>query len=108
LAKVAAGPASVISCGGGIILRQSNREILASTGCRIYLRSDPATLARRLEASSDRPLLSGTSREGALAQQLAQRAGFYEESEIQIDVSRLGPEETVAAIQNQLPAPWFR
>lgn len=108
LAKVAAGPASVISCGGGIILRQSNREILASTGCRIYLRSDPATLARRLEASSDRPLLSGTSREGALAQQLAQRAGFYEESEIQIDVSRLGPEETVAAIQNQLPAPWSR
>jgi len=108
LEKIASGPAAVVSCGGGIVLRQSNREILASTGCRIYLRSDPATLARRLQASSDRPLLSGDSRESALAQQLAQRVGFYEESEIQIHVSRLSPEETMAAIRDRLPAPWSR
>lgn len=108
LEKIASGPAAVVSCGAGLVLREANRARLASTGIRIYLKSDPATLAGRLHASSDRPLLSGDSREAALAQQLAQRADFYEESEIQIDVSRLGPEEAIAAIRNQLPAPWSR
>ena len=108
LEKIAVGPASVVSCGGGIILRETNRARLASTGIRIYLRADPATLARRLHAFSDRPLLPGDSRETTLAQQWAERAPYYEESEIQIDVSRLSPEETVAAIRNHLPAPWSR
>ncbi|NDA25703.1 MAG: hypothetical protein EBZ05_02480 [Verrucomicrobia bacterium] len=85
--------------------RDLDRLIEATADCRGL---DPATLAGRLHASSDRPLLSGDSREAALAQQLAQRADFYEESEIQIDVSRLGPEEAIAAIRNQLPAPWSR
>ena len=108
LAKVAAGPASVISCGGGIVLRQSNRKILASTGNRIYLRSDPATLARRLHSAPDRPLLSGHPPEVILARQFDQRSSWYEESEIQIDVTRLTPDEVVDGIRKKLPAPWSR
>lgn len=108
LAKVGAGPASVISCGGGIVLRESNRKTMASSGLRIYLRADPGTLARRLRPSQDRPLLSGKSSEDALAAQLAQRALGYEESEIQIDVDHLKPDEVVVAIQKKLPAPWSR
>ena len=108
LAKVAAGPASVISCGGGMILRETNRQTMASTGLRVYLRADPASLARRLHSSEDRPLLSGKSPEETLADQLTQRARGYEESEIQIDVARLTPDEVVAAIQQKLPTSWSR
>lgn len=108
LAQIAAGPASVVSCGGGIILRDSNRTALASKGIRIYLRSDPGTLARRLHSAGDRPLLPGNSPEAALARQLTQRARWYEESEIQIDVTHQTPDQVVAAIRNQLPAPWSR
>jgi len=108
LVKVATGPASVISCGGGIVLRQANRQIMASTGLRIYLQADPATLARRLRSSRNRPLLSGTSPEKTLAAQLSLRAPGYEESEIQIEVTRLKPDEVVAAIRKKLPAPWSR
>lgn len=108
LAKVAIGPASVISCGGGMVLRPANRQVMASTGLRIYLQADPATLARRLRSSQDRPLLSGKSPEETLAVQLAQRAPGYEESEIRIEVTRLKPDEVVAAIRNKLPAPWSR
>lgn len=108
LTQVATGPASVISCGGGAVLREANRKTMASTGLRIYLQSDPATLARRLHSSQDRPLLSGTSPETALARQLTQRAPWYEESEIRIEVTRLSPEETVTAIRQKLPAPWSR
>lgn len=108
LEKVAAGPASVVSCGGGIVLRESNRKILKSAGNRIYLRSDPATLARRLHSAQDRPLVTGNSPEAVLHQQLAQRGPWYEECEIQIDVTRLTPEEVVSGIRQKLPSPWSR
>ena len=108
LAKVAAGPASVISCGGGIVLRAANRQTMAATGLRIYLQADPATLARRIHSSRNRPLLSGKSPEETLAAQLGQRAPGYEESEIQIGVARLKPDEVVGAIRQKLPAPWSR
>jgi len=108
LAKVATGPASVISCGGGIVLRAANRQTMASTGLRIYLQADLATLARRIHFSRNRPLLSGKSPEETLAAQLAQRAPGYEESEIQIEVARLKPDEVVGAIRQKLPAPWSR
>ena len=108
LAKVAAGPASVISCGGGMVLREANRQTMASTGLRIYLQADPATLARRLRSSQNRPLLSGKPPEETLVAQLAERAPGYEESEIQIEVTRLKPDEVVTAILKKLPAPWSR
>ena len=108
LAKAAAGPASVISCGGGIVLREANRQAMASTGLRIYLQADPSTLARRIRSSQNRPLLSGKSPEETLAAQLTQRAPGYEESEIRIEVARLKPGEVVAAIRQKLPAPWSR
>ena len=106
LEKTSAGPSSVVSCGGGIILRERNRRTLAATGLRIYLRADPSVLAQRLRSSHARPLLAGEDREASLASLLAQRAPLYEESEILLDVSRLDPEATVAAIRDRLPAPW--
>jgi len=108
LARVAAGPSSVISCGAGVVLREANRKCLASTGLRVYLKSDPATLSQRLHSAKDRPLLQGACAETALFRQLADRSPWYEESEIQIDVSRLDPAAVVAAIRRQLPAPWSR
>jgi shikimate kinase len=108
LKKVAASPASVISCGGGIVLSEANRQTMASTGIRIYLQADPATLARRLGAFSNRPLLSGKNPEETLATQLAQRAPGYEDSEIKIQVDRMKPDEVVAAIREKLPALWSR
>ena len=108
LEKISAGPSSVVSCGAGIVLREANRSLLASTGTRIYLQADPATLVRRLHAAHDRPLLTGNSRENTLHLQLGQRAPFYEQSEIQIDVSSTHPEQTAAAIRERLPAPWSR
>ena len=108
LEKIALRAASVVSCGGGIILRDRNRQTLAVCGLRIYLRADPATLARRLQSSHARPLLADENREASLAKLLAERAPFYEESEILIDVARLNPDETLAAIRARLPAPWSR
>ena len=108
LQKISTGPAAVVSCGAGIVLREANRRLLASPGIRIYLQTDPATLALRLHAAQDRPLLAGSSRENTLGLQLEQRAPFYKESEIQIDVSNRDLKKTAAAIRKLLPAPWSR
>lgn len=98
----------MVSCGGGIITREANRRAMANCGLRIYLQADPATLAQRLKSSQDRPLLSGEDRAAALSKLLAERSPWYEESEIQIDVTRLQPQEVVDAIRKKLPAPWSR
>lgn len=108
LENISRGPASVVSCGGGMILGESNRTRMASTGLRIYLRADPATLAGRLRPAHGRPLLSGKSPEEALTRQLAERGPWYEESEIRMDVGGRTPEQVVAAILDQLPALWSR
>lgn len=108
LEKIAAGPASIVSCGGGVVIRDTNRHRMTSTGLRIYLQADPATLARRLQASQDRPLLAGEERETTLQKLLAERSRWYEESDLSIDVTHLKPKEVVSAIQKKLPAPWSR
>lgn len=108
LEKICHGPAAVISCGGGIVIAEANRNRLAATGLRIYLKSDPAILARRLRQGQGRPLLAGLPPEEALTRQLRERAPWYEESEIQIEVRGQNPDEVAAAIRQKLPAPWSR
>lgn len=108
LEQIAAGPASVVSCGGGMVIRDANRHRMQSTGLRIYLKADPSTLARRLRTSRDRPLVPTAEREAALGKLFSERSRSYEESELTVDVTSLQPKEVVAAIQKKLPAPWSR
>jgi shikimate kinase len=76
----------VIATGGGIVTQQANRELLQNAGAPVvYLRSRPATLARRIRRQPGvRPLIDGGStlnleQTTARAQELLQtRAPFYE------------------------------
>ena len=47
----------VLSTGGGVVLRQANREILRKNCQVIYLKANPDDLARRLRHDHHRPLL---------------------------------------------------
>ena len=89
-----------------MVTREANRDRMASTGLRIYLQADPALLADRLRASTDRPLLPTGSAKAFLAKLYAERAAWYEQSEIRIRVDALRPEEVVREIRKKLPAPW--
>ena len=57
LARLAHGPSSVISTGGGAALRSANRQVLATHTLVVYLRSTPEELFRRLRHDTQRPLL---------------------------------------------------
>ena len=49
----------VLSVGGGLVLKAENTEILRKNGKIVYLRASLQTLAARLKADGERPLLSG-------------------------------------------------
>lgn len=57
LARLAQSASTVISTGGGAVLRQANRQALAQSTQVVYLRSSPEELFRRLRHDLQRPLL---------------------------------------------------
>jgi shikimate kinase len=67
---------TVLSCGGGIVIRQRNRELLKALGTVVYLRVSPENVLRRVGGSSNRPLLNGAIAPDEL---LRQRQQLYEE-----------------------------
>lgn len=79
LARVATEGVRVVGCGGGIVLREANREIL-QTGITLYLKTDAETLAARLMQDpneAQRPSLTGKSIVDEVRDVLAERAPLY-------------------------------
>ncbi len=78
LADLAALTDIVLSTGGGAVLRQANRTLLAQNGTVLYLHAEPATLFERVRHSRNRPLLQGDMMP-RLHELYAQRDALYRE-----------------------------
>lgn len=96
---------AVISCGGGIILRETNRQaLIASTHARVYLRCEPETLLNRIEAdpatAESRPALTNLG--GSLDEVrtlLAAREPLYRQAmTAELEVTNLTADEAVIRI----------
>ena len=57
LARLSQQALTVISTGGGAVLREANRQALSANAQVVYLRSTPEELFRRLRHDTQRPLL---------------------------------------------------
>jgi len=57
LAELVRREGIVLSTGGGVVLREANREQLRVNGTVVYLHATPDVLAERLRQVTDRPLL---------------------------------------------------
>lgn len=80
LERVAGDGVRVVGCGGGIVLREVNRNIL-KTGVTLYLKTDPEVLADRLMQDpneAQRPSLTGKSIVDEVREILTERAPLYE------------------------------
>lgn len=75
----------LISCGGGIVLRSENRELLKQAGLVVYLQVDAAEAAGRISDISSRPLFKDIE----AAEEIRQtRLGLYQEvADVTIDTS---------------------
>ena len=92
---------AVVAAAGGVVLDPDNRRRLRRQRLVVWLRAQPATLARRVAAASGhshRPLLASDP-VGVLARLAAERAPLYEEvAGMVVDVDGLEPAQVVDRI----------
>ncbi|MEM6364535.1 MAG: shikimate kinase [Planctomycetota bacterium] len=73
---------TVVSLGGGAILREQNRQLISQNGTCIFLTATPETIWQRLSAddlsATQRPALTELSPEQEIASVLAERMPLYE------------------------------
>ena len=73
----------ILSCGGGIITKEENREMLKQLGTVVYLKVSAEEAISRISKPETRPLLSGSKPPEEI---LASRLQYYEETaDITID-----------------------
>lgn len=94
----------VVSCGGGVVVRQSNLKLLSERAWVCWLRATVDTLAQRIQQSRSRPLLGDDPKANIKAIYKA-RAGLYAQVAHEvIDVDDLRPEQVCEAIRNLWPS----
>ncbi len=93
----------IISTGGGLPLRERNRELLKELGTVIYLRVTPRTVCARLAYDTTRPLLQGENPEEKVSRLMQERAGVYESTaDLIVDVDDRNYEEILDEILEKL------
>lgn len=78
----------LISCGGGIVTREENRDIISQYGFAIHLRVDADEAASRISDKSTRPLFNDIDSARA---RLAERMPAYESvADVTVDTAHRG------------------
>jgi len=73
------GQHAVIATGGGVVMRELNRDLLKKHSPVIWLKSSPESLAARIDGDSNRPLIAAGDTLNRLQQLAELRYPFYEE-----------------------------
>ena len=92
----------VVATGGGVLGRPQNRELIRTIGRVVYLRATFTTLQRRLNHSSERPLVKEQPDWNALEALLLSRSPFYETADLIIDTNNKNPKEIATEILQRL------
>jgi shikimate kinase len=99
LAELAALDGVVLGTGGGVVLSEENRRLLAERGTVVYLRATPEDLHERVRHDRNRPLLAGGDALARLRELHAQRDALYRATaDIVVDTGR----QTVLALTREL------
>ena len=95
--KLKAG--QVVSCGGGVVLREENVEIMKSCGHIVLLKADPETIYERVKDSSHRPLLNGNMSIQYIKELMEEREEAYEDA---ADIKVTTDDRSVEAIVDSI------
>ena len=69
---------TVISCGGGVAMRERNVEEMKKNGKVILLTASPETIYERVKDSNERPVLNGRKNVKGISELMEQRREKYE------------------------------
>lgn len=103
------GPATIISLGGGAVLRPENRQTIKRTGFCVWLDAEAEELAQRISADaaspSQRPSLTGLPMLEEIRQVMQTRQALYEDvANLRLDTGTLSIEQVAMRIQRSLPS----
>lgn len=94
---------TVITTGGGIVLRPENRTLMQKHGWVVALEAPPAEIVSRLRNDTTRPLLQNGKLEERVELLYQERQPYYQFADITIDSSIYSVDEIV----EQLVDLWF-
>lgn len=96
-------PAVVVATGGGAVVRQENRCMLAARGCVLHLDSPLERLLERTAKDRKRPLLQHVDRAATLTRLREERDPLYQEiADYRFLTDRQTPKTLVRDIVRQL------
>ena len=84
---------SIVACGGGIVLKDENREFINDNGFTILLTASMEELSHRLSDSGNRPLLADDNTEEALTKLwLERQLNYLNTADFTIETDGKNPE----------------
>ncbi len=96
---------TVLSTGGGAVLRTENMDALRKNWTIVCLEASPETILRRTSTSKDRPLLQVADPLQKIRELYDFRRPYYEKADIIVNTDNLSPlqvaEEIVKAIKGR-------
>jgi shikimate kinase len=94
---------AVIATGGGVVIRECNRQILSNGDSKrnrliIHLTADVDTLVQRLMEDQTRPLLQGEELRARITRLQEERKGLYDFADLTIATDSFSVEEIIEQI----------
>ena len=77
LVELQHGSPCIVSCGGGVVIRDENIGHMKTNGCVVLLAAEPATILERVKDSDERPILNGHMNVDYLSELLDRRRERY-------------------------------
>lgn len=78
LKGIACDKNQIISCGGGLVLREENVTIMKESGTIVLLEASPETVFERVKENDDRPLLRSNKNVAYISELMEKRRPKYE------------------------------
>lgn len=98
----------IISCGGGMVLRRENVELMKENGVIVLLTATPETVLKRVENGKERPILNGHMNVEYIEELMEKRRVYYEAAgEIIIATDGKETGEIVEELQKKLSSRKF-
>jgi shikimate kinase len=97
----------VLATGGGVVLNEENRRLLAAHGTVIYLRATPEHLYERVRQDRNRPLLATGDPLSRLRELYRERDPLYRAvADLVVDTGRQSVQVLARGLLEQLGARW--
>ena len=94
---------TVLATGGGVVLAEENRRVIAGCGIVVYLHARPSHLWQRVRHDRNRPLLATADPHGKLEALYAERDPIYREiADLVIDTGKQSVQTLAKDLLTQL------